>query len=296
MTEIGYLVKKIRFLFEAIIVWLIFIVFWILPVDISSYLGGLLARKIGYHLKITERARHNLRRFMKELSPEEIEEIILKMWDNLGRIVGEHPHILEFKTGIGERITVRGEENFHSMVHDNLPGIFMSAHYGNWELLSRSSESLGLPIHVVYRAPNNPYLDWIFQFGRKNKQTQQIKKGPSGAKKIISLFKKGEHFGFLIDQKMNDGVPVPFFGVEAMTAPAIATLSLRFKSPVLPARVIRQKGAHFLLQIEKPIYFTTSHNHHDDVHRALSQVNEIVERWIKESPEQWFWLHRRWPE
>jgi KDO2-lipid IV(A) lauroyltransferase len=100
----------------------------------------------------------------------------------------------------------------------------------------------------------------------------------------------------LADQKMNDGIALPFFGRPAMTAPALAVLALRFDCDVLPARVERLAGARFRLTVYPPLPLPRSGDHHADVAMLMILVNQTLESWIRDRPEQWFWLHRRWPD
>ncbi len=100
----------------------------------------------------------------------------------------------------------------------------------------------------------------------------------------------------LVDQKLNDGIAVPFFGRDAMTAPALAQLALRFRCPVVPARVERLGGARFRLTIYPPMGLPDSGDHDADVSETMRRVNAHFEDWIRARPEQWLWLHRRWPD
>jgi Kdo2-lipid IVA lauroyltransferase/acyltransferase len=110
------------------------------------------------------------------------------------------------------------------------------------------------------------------------------------------VLRQGDHLTMLADQKLNDGVPVPFFGRDAMTAPALALLARRFDCDLLPARVERLKGARFRLTVFPPLGLPRSGNAHADVAALLGEVNRTLEGWIRDRPEQWFWLHRRWPD
>jgi KDO2-lipid IV(A) lauroyltransferase len=95
---------------------------------------------------------------------------------------------------------------------------------------------------------------------------------------------------------MNDGIPVPFFGRPAMTAPALAQLALRFDCAIVPARVERLKGARFRLTVFPPLELPRTGNRHADTLAIMTRVNAILESWIRARPELWFWLHRRWPD
>ena len=107
--------------------------------------------------------------------------------------------------------------------------------------------------------------------------------------------KRGEHMAMLVDQKMNDGILVPFLGVPAMTASAIAELAFRFDCPVLPARVERLKGAHFRVTFEPPLEKPASGDRKKDAELLMTAVNDRLSAWIRARPEQWLWVHNRWP-
>ncbi len=108
--------------------------------------------------------------------------------------------------------------------------------------------------------------------------------------------KEGKTLGILVDQKMNDGISVPFMGREAMTAPALAELALRYDCPVVPAHVVRLSGATFEVFVEEPLVVKKTGNRHLDVAALMEQVNQTMETWVREHPEQWLWVHNRWPK
>ncbi len=123
-----------------------------------------------------------------------------------------------------------------------------------------------------------------------------IPKGSAGARQMIASLGRGGHLGMLVDQKMNDGIEAGFFGHKAMTAPALAQLALKYDCPVLPARVERIDGARFRVIVEAPLALPRSGDRAADTRALTETVNRYLERWIAERPEQWLWLHRRWPD
>jgi KDO2-lipid IV(A) lauroyltransferase len=267
-----------------------------LPLDWASALGGLIARSIGPHLRISDLARKNLRRAMPELDPVQIERITREMWDNLGRVVAEYPHLREIQIfEPGGRVESGGFDDILSKRTDGKRYIFFSAHYGNWEIASLAASQAGLAIANVYRAPNNPIVDRLLTRMRGG-DAVLIPKGRVAARRAIESLQIGKHLSMLVDQKMNDGIAVPFFGRDAMTAPALARLALRFDATVVPVRVLRRKGTYFLLMAETPLALPRSGNGVADALALMIKVNETVERWVRENPEQWLWVHRRWPD
>jgi KDO2-lipid IV(A) lauroyltransferase len=139
-------------------------------------------------------------------------------------------------------------------------------------------------------------MRWLFESRVRTSNIELIPKGPSGARQTIKLLSRGELVAMFVDQKMNDGIEVPFFGRPAMTAPALASLALKYDRPVIPFRIIRLKGAHFRAEVLAPFRFEASDDRNEDVMRAMTHVNQLLEGWIRQYPEQWLWLHRRWPK
>ena len=100
----------------------------------------------------------------------------------------------------------------------------------------------------------------------------------------------------MADQKLNEGVPVPFFGRDAMTAPAIAELALRHAAPLVPVRVSREPRARFRVHLFEPVEVARTGDRDADTRAVLTAINETLEGWIREKPDHWLWIHRRWPD
>ena len=153
----------------------------------------------------------------------------------------------------------------------------------------------GISVAQIYPAANNPLVDrMIIRF--RGDAGQLIPKGAVAARRAIATLRCGAHLTMLADQKMNDGIPVPFFGRPAMTAPALAALALRYDCDVLPARVERLGGAHFRLTVFPPLPLPRTGDTHADAAALMGEVNAVLERWVRDRPEQSFWVHRRWPD
>ena len=279
----------------------------LLPIDVASALGGALARRIGPWLGISKRARHNLKAAMPELSAADAERIVRGMWDNLGRVAAEYPHLRDIKVfphdfpkrgdfpERSERVAVAGIEHLDRAVAAGQKVIVFGGHLGNWEIAALAAGQYGIDVAQIYRAANNPLVDrMIARF--RGTQGEFIPKGAIASRRALAALRRGAHLTLLVDQKLNDGIPVPFFGRTAMTAPALALLALHFDCTVLPARVERLRGAHFRLTIHPPLALPRSGNRTADVAALMGVVNQTLEGWIREHPEQWFWLHSRWPD
>jgi KDO2-lipid IV(A) lauroyltransferase len=263
----------------------------LLPLNAASWLGGRVARSVGPFFSAQKIAHKNLAAVFPEKSAQERDRIIAGMWDNLGRVGAElsHLHTDELLT----RLHIDGLEH---MPEPGKNAFFFSGHFGNWELLPATATVFGrVPLSLIYREANNPYFDKIITDIRATRADGIIQKGRAGAVKIARAIKSRQSIAMLVDQKMNDGIAVPFFGRDAMTAPAIAQLALRYDIAIVPARILRTKGAHFHATIFPPLAFEKTGDAEKDTLAMMTVINATLEGWIRDYPEQWFWVHRRWP-
>jgi len=282
---------KIKHLIEFFALRILFAAFRILPLDAASFVGGFMARSIGPFLSAHRIADKNLSMIFPEMDRRKKQALLTAMWDNLGRVAAELPHLPGDE--LYNRMEVSGHENLPT---DGKPVIFFSGHIGNWELSYPIAQHNGLPVTLIYRQANNLYVDTLINHIRGTQAADMFPKGAKGSYKMLRAIKDGLSLAMLIDQKMNDGIPVPFFGREAMTAPAIAELALRYDLPLIPGRVIRTKGAHFKAHVYPALTYEKTGNEENDALAIMKKVNLLLESWIRETPEQWFWVHKRWPQ
>ena len=274
-----------------------FRVFGWLPPATASALGGALARSLGPRLGVSKVARRNLARALPELDAAAREQVIRGMWDNLGRVAAEYPHLRRLRIG-KPLVELVGAEHVDRAREDGIGGIFFAAHYGNWELLAIAAGQRGVPLTLIYRAANNPWIEALVQRAREAAPGAgaHVPKGAAGARAAVAALRRHDHLGMLVDQKLNDGIAVPFFGRAAMTAPALAEFALRYRVPVIPARIERLGGFAFRLTVEPPLEFNPTGERAADVAALMALVNRRIEDWIRQRPDHWFWLHRRWPD
>jgi KDO2-lipid IV(A) lauroyltransferase len=271
-------------------------VFKLLPLDCASAVGGGLARRIGPFFGVSRHARRNIRRAFPELSETEITDLIGGMWSNLGRVAAEYPHLREICVfEPGGRVETHGFDHVDRAIAAGRRMIVFSGHIANWEIGMLAGVQYGISVAQIYRAANNPLMDRMIARFRGD-SGEFIPKGAIAARRAIAALRGGKHLGLLADQKMNDGIPVPFFGRPAMTAPALAVLALRFDCDVLPLRVERLDGARFRITVFPPLPLPRSGKPHADAAALMARVNAILEAWIRDRPEQWLWLHQRWPD
>jgi KDO2-lipid IV(A) lauroyltransferase len=278
---------------EAAIAYLLFFFFRLWRPETASCIGGAICRAIGPLLPISQRAHRNLRIAFPDMSEAERNTVVADMWENLGRVAAELPHMRQLSEG--DYSEVVGAEHLRSG-DSSKPLICWTGHLGNWEMIPAVLERYGIEMDFVYRAPNNPLVDDLLRKIRaKAARGGLIPKGARGARDLVKTLSEKGSIGLVIDQKMNDGIAVPFFGRDAMTAPALASLALRYECPAVPIRVERLGGARFRITIYPPLDITLGGNHHAGVREIMAQVNAMVEGWIREQPAQWLWLHNRWP-
>jgi len=291
--------KRTRYTLEAALAVVMFGFFRLLPLQSASAVGGFVARTIGPRLGVSERARHNIRLALPELSAAEIERVVHDMWDNLGRVTGELPHLGRFRVyEPGGRVERAGVID---RLKANGPGpgehyIFFSAHYGNWEIATMAATQGGFDTIEIYRAANNPFVDRMIQRARGVVGSELVPKGSQAGRRAIAAIRDGRHICLLVDQKMNEGIAVPFFGRDAMTDSVIGRLALRYNCRLMPARVERLEGANFRITVDEAMELPHSGDIEADVKALMTAINAKVESWVRERPEQWFWLHRRWPD
>lgn len=262
----------------------------------ASNFGGRLARALGPLLPPSRVADANLRRAMPELGDSERRAIIRDVWENIGRTVGEMPHVVDFGlTPTGPGWELEGVEN---LVHLEGRAVLFSAHIGNWEMMPRSAIVHGVPFASFYRAADNKAVDALIVGMRMRAAggMPQLAKGAAGARAALNHLRGGGRVGLLADQKMNDGIAAPFFGRDAMTASAPASLALRFDCPLVPGHCTRVGPARFRIRLEAPLPRPATGDHARDVAELTVAMNATIERWVRETPGQWLWLHRRWPK
>ena len=293
--------KRIIFLFtrypiELVGAVVLCLLFRLLPIDLASAIGGWVGRHVGPHIRVSWVARYNLMKAFPEKTPAEIDEIVVKMWDNLVRTFVEYPHLRWLCDHYDDRIEFVNFERIEALRDDDKAGMIFSAHIGNWEIGSISAIKAGMEVHRIYRPANNPYVEWVFQYFRKKIKGVLVPKGMKGFKQIVYLLRKKGHFALLIDQRMKKGVPCKFFGYTAMTTPSLASLALKHNYPAIPARSQRLKGAHYRLTFEEPLQIEKTGDNEEDVRLFMEKANQVLERWIRDDPSQWLWVHERWPE
>jgi KDO2-lipid IV(A) lauroyltransferase len=272
---------------------LFFIAKW-LPVDVISWIGGQVGRRLGPILarKAHLRAKSNLELCLPEKTSTERQKILSDMWEHIGRVGGEYavlPKIMR-----EQRITMINEGSMLDNWQEDKPTIFFSGHMGNWELAPALSTSFALDIIAVYQPPSNRFIDRLIKRVRDRLGLMIVPRGPQAVDKALRKLRNGGCLALLADQRRTGGHPVPFFKQPSLTLLTLGQLALRFNCQVFPVRIVRTKGAYFEFRFYPPIEFEQTDDKKQDAIDYMTNVNALYESWIREKPEQWLWPHRRW--
>lgn len=286
--------RRLAHLAEAAILQLVMALVAALPVGVASSCGGRLAGWIGPYLGVSRCALRNLTRALPENDAAENQRILAGMWDNLGRAVAELPHLTRICGADCERVEIVNGEALVELLSSDRPALLFGGHFANWEIgPSIIHRLMGDSLLSVYRSANNPWVDRMLR--QRLSARCAVPKGAEGGRALLRHLRRGGHVAMLVDQKQNDGIAVPFFGMAAMTAPGLARLALRFACRIVPVRVERLSGARFRVTVLPPLTIVDTGDAARDVLNGMTRVNRLIESWVRERPEQWLWLHRRWP-
>lgn len=260
----------------------------------ASALGGAVARTLGPWLPVSRIGRRNLALAFPGSDAAWRERVLRGAWENLGRTALELPHLAALRrTESGPGWELVGAEHLPT---GGTRFVFVSAHLANWEVLPLVAREYGLHMASLYRAPDNPHADAALRQMREGGVDLPLfPKGSKGARLALRHLAAGHALGLLVDQKLNEGLELPFLGHPAMTAPAPAEMALRFRCPLIPVHVERAGPGRFRVVVEPPLPLPQTGDHHADVRSTMLAVNARIEAWVRARPEEWLWLHRRFP-
>ena len=260
-----------------------------------------IARRIGPLTREQKTARANLTAAFPEKSPEEIETILAGVWDNLGRMGAEFAHldhIWEHDPAHPEdsriEIEPRTHELFAQLRLDGKPALIFASHLGNWELPALAAVAHGLDAAILYRRPNIASADRIIQEMRSVKMGTLIPSGRDAPLRLAEALQRGQHVAMLVDQYLKTGVDVTFFGRTTKANPTLARLLRQVECPIHGVRIIRLPNHRFRAELSEEVKPVRDADGQIDIQGTMQAVTSVIEGWIREYPEQWLWLHRRW--
>ena len=284
--------KYIKYFFQYIVIKLFFLIFKLVGYKNASNLGGVIGSKIGPIFKSKKIIKNNLKNYLPNSDDQQINNIINKMWENYGRIFAEYIFIKDFRsTKLEKNLKINGMEYLDEIKKNQKPVIFVSGHFNNFELMAMQIEKSGINLAAVYRPLNNLFLNKTMEKIRKNFICKnQIKKGISGLREILTFFKKNTSVAIMIDQRVTEGIKCSLFNKPAYTTTIPAQLINKFNCPVVPVYIERKNKINFEITVDKPIYFERD----DNLEKITKNLNLWLEKMISKNPEQWIWTHNRW--
>ncbi|MEO6947802.1 MAG: lipid A biosynthesis lauroyl acyltransferase [Nitrobacter sp.] len=267
----------------------------------TANLFGRITQRIGPMLREQKIGRANLTAAFPEKSPDEIETILAGVWDNLGRIGAEFAHLDHIwdldpnHLGNGRvEIEPKSQKLFDRLRDDGKPALIFASHLGNWELPAVAAVAHGLDAAVLYRRPNIASADRAIEQLRSVNMGTLIPAGRDAPFKLAHALQSGQHVAMLVDQYLTNGVEVTFFGLKTKANPMLARLLRQIECPIHGVRIIRLPGHRFRAELSEEITPVRDASGQIDVQGTMQVITSVIEGWIREYPDQWLWLHRRW--
>ena len=284
--------KYARYFFEYIIIQALFNFFKLVGYKNSSNIGEKIGKLLGPLFRSKGKIIDNLKQSKISKDNHEIEKIISNMWGNYGRILAEYPHIKKFKNdNLKNHIKINGLEILEDIKKNNKQVVFISGHFNNFELMAMQIEKYGINLAAIYRPLNNIFLNKTMEKIRTNYICKkQIKKGRSGTREMIGLFKNGTSIALMIDQRVSEGMSINFFNRKCLTTTIPAQLVKKYNCEIVPVYIERKNKTDFELSFQKILKFNKS----DTIENITLKLNLILEEMIQKNVDQWIWTHDRW--
>ena len=288
------LAQDLAWRFEALGYDLFVGVMRLLGVDAASAFGGWLLKTVGPLTGAHKTARRNLRLCFPDKDDAWHEAMLAAQWENVGRLSAEFPLMDKLVPSTGRVELVNGER-LAQIKASGVPVVFVSGHLSNWEVMPAAIVDSGVVCEMTYRAANNPYIDKRWKESRARYGVKLFApKGGDGSLELLAGMSRGASVALMNDQKFNTGVAGTFFGHLVHTAPGPTRLALRFGTVLQPMSVQRLKGARFRAVVHDPIEVPNTGDRTADIKAGVDAVNAFMEARIRERPQEWFWVHKRW--
>ena len=284
--------KSLKYFIQFLIIFILFLLFKLLGLKFASYTSGKIISFIGPFFRSKNLIKSNILKALPNLNKNEIKDISKMMWNNYGRILAEYMFIKKFRMSeIESNIEIIGQNKLDAIKENNEPVIFISGHFNNFELMAMHLEKSGINLAAIYRPLNNKFLNFIMEKIRKKYICKnQIKKGLSGTKQLLSFFKTKTSIALMIDQRVSQGVRSNFFQHKAFTTTIPAQFVKKFKCKIVPIYIERTEGVKFKLTIHNSIEYSNT----ETIESITLSLNTLLEKMILKNPEQWIWSHNRW--
>ncbi len=280
---------------DRLLAWLaaaLFAALRMLGPRVASAVGGRVTRLLGPLTPWHGRVKANLRLAFPEQDDAWRRERGREAWDNLGRTACEYVHLPQIAREIESSPDADAAvARFRS---ETRPVLAFAAHLGNWELPAVVCRLNGANAAILYRTPNNQHIAEMVRAMREPIMGRLVEARMTAPMRLAEALEEGLSVAMLLDQHFSRGPVVPFFGHGVQANPLMARLARRYDAPVYGIRVTRIEGTRFRFGLEGPLELPRDTAGRVDVLGATAAMNAVIERWVRETPGQWLWMHRRW--
>ena len=284
---------KIRYFIEFFLFKIILFLLQLLSKKTSSKIMSKFFLFLGRLSKYNQIAKNNCRIVFPYLNEMEIKNIINNSWENLGHNLFEITYLNKL---VKEKntIEIKGREILDNIKNDGFPVIFFSIHSSNWEICVPVLDQNNFQIGAIYRHINNNFFDrYIFKKRTEALQTKKsfyTPKGKVSAKEILEGVIDNKNIFLLVDQKDSAGTEVNFFGKKVKTQTGFLKIARKYNLKIVPMKNIRLPNNNFQITFEQPVL----HNNIEvSDEKKMLEINNIIEKWIRQNPDNWFWQHKR---
>lgn len=267
-----------------------------LGIDRASNFLGWFFKSIAPLLSQNKTVKRNLALAFPEKSDAERDAIALASWESVGRTAGELPHLPKIDPYAGDRVEVIGAEHLDAIEASDKGAIIATGHFANWEVMAAVICRRPVDCLITYRALNNPHIDRKLNKVRHDYGIGVLTPKGLGTRELMRALSAGRAAALMNDQKFNQGLAIPFFGHEAMTAPGPSRLALKYDVPIVPIATRRTGPGRFQVTVHPPFMPEKTGDEDADLRACVERITAFIESEVRANPEQWFWQHRRWPK
>lgn len=286
--------------FQAVALAVPLLLLAMLPRRLAAWLGGAITGFAGPRSRQHARAMgRNLAIAFPDLSPPESSDLQRRMWRHFGRVLFTYPHLPPLMRGIKDEGTfeIEGAQHLAEAAKSG-SFIMVSAHFGHWEVTCCHAVNAGHRVSGLYTPESNPWIDRVMRYlrGRAGTNLTLVPRGPAAVRQMVESMRSGHALFMIVDQRVDEGEWVPFFGRPAQTTTTPARLARRFDCPILLCRTLVLPKGRYRISYYEPLHPDPAREADADILEMTQSINRAFEAWIREHPEQWLCTKRRWPK
>ena len=260
-----------------------------------------MSRVVGPFLKEHQIGRENLEAAFPDKTPEEIEKVLSGVWDNLGRFMADFAQLDRLRICDADHsqqceieYTAEAQTRFKALQTSRSPALLFAGHLANWEIPPLVARREGIAASVLYRRPSLPGIADAVVDMRAGCMGTLIPAGLDAPLLLAKALQSGGVAGMLVDQHDHYGTAVRFFDRHARVSPLLGRLARKIDCPIYGTRVVRLPGNRFRVDLTEPLTPPRDAEGMVDVQGTMQMITTVIEGWVREHPEQWLWMHRRW--